>query len=140
MRAGRIFATMLLFMMVGPPIGGLVFMLLVALAGMGKSTDLAGLAWVGLFALLYAVPFSYLIGFAPALAAGFLVGAKREATGQVGWKFAIFSGVAVAAGYFVAAGQTAALSNDYAWERLIMAPTCIVSTIVCWGVDRIVRR
>ncbi len=44
-----------------PPVGSLVFFLAIALFGMGQQVHLAGLGWIGLFALIYPVSNAVLI-------------------------------------------------------------------------------
>ena len=101
----RLIAIVLVFMAVGPPVGAMAFMLSVALVGMGMNADLAGLTWVGLFALIYAVPLSYLMGIGPAIAVGLLVGIRQAWFGAITWPFAIAIGLAAGAGFLLLSGQ-----------------------------------
>ena len=52
-------AIVLVFVLIGPPVGAFIFMLAIAAANM-TNPDLAGLSWVAIFALLYGFPLSYL--------------------------------------------------------------------------------
>ena len=76
-RVWRVVAIMWIFIIVGPPVGTMFFMLLTALLGMGKGADLAGLSWVALLALIYGLPFGYFIGIWPAAATGLAVGIRQ---------------------------------------------------------------
>ncbi len=139
-RIGRGAMTVLLFVAIGPPVGAMFFMMLVALSGLGRNADLAGLLWIGLFSLIYAVPLSYLFGALPAAASGVLVGLKRDLTGHAGWRFAVVAGTAVGIGLLVVSGQPikATAGEGEAWppSNLILAATCLFSTLVCWSIER----
>jgi hypothetical protein len=139
-RIGRMFAILLTFILVGPPIGAMMFMLVVALIGMGERADLAGLTWVALFSLIYAIPFGYLIGVGPAAAAGLLVGIRQAFFGRMRWYFAAATGILVGIGFQVGTGQRVLPSgDDVAAMRLqgpIMIATCLVATLFCWAIVR----
>lgn len=73
---GECLATFLVFLMVGPPIGGIVFAVSMALlpswSGVphAEGSELSGQLSVGLFLGLFAIPFSYLVGGLQAAAMG----------------------------------------------------------------------
>ena len=72
-------AIVTIFVVFGPPVGALTFMLSIAVIGMGSNVDLIGLSWIGLFALIYAAPLSYFLGAGPAAAGGAQADARRGA-------------------------------------------------------------
>jgi hypothetical protein len=133
------FGILVIFVLVGPPVGAVIFLVTVGLIGMGHQADLSGLAWVGLFAIIYGVPFGYLIGAAPAAAAGLLVGIRQAFFGRTPWWLAIAIGVLVGIGFQVATGQPVVPSDDSVGLReqgVVMAITCLCATLLCWGIVR----
>jgi hypothetical protein len=139
-RVRRLLAIVLVFILCGPPVGALVFMLAVAVVGMGNQADLGGLTWVALFAIIYAIPFGYLIGFTPALAAGLIVGVRQAFFGPATWWFALGAGLAVGVGFQLATGQPllppADTDMNMREQGPIMILTCACSTLVCWSLVR----
>lgn len=75
-------AILLIFLVAGPPIGAITFFLLITLLGMGAKTDIGALVWMTLFAAIYAVPLSYLLGAIPALLAGAAVATGSAVCGR----------------------------------------------------------
>jgi hypothetical protein len=139
-RLRRLIAIVLIFVAVGPPVGALAFILSAALIGMGTKVDLAGLTWVGLFALIYAVPLSYLMGIGPAAAVGLLVGVRQAYFGAITWPFAIAIGLAAGAGFLLLSGQSIMPgSGDDAAQPVhvpVIVATCFSGTFVCWAIVR----
>jgi hypothetical protein len=137
-RLRRVIAIVLVFMIVGPPVGAMAFMLSAALIGMGKSVDLAGLTWVGLFALIYAAPLSYLIGTGPAAAVGLLVGVRQAYFGAIQWPLAVAIGIAAGAAFLLLSGQPlrAGGETDDAAHLPVIVVTCLSGTLVCWAIVR----
>ena len=105
-RVWRVVAIMWIFIIVGPPLGTIFFMLLTALLGMGKGADLAGLSWVALFALIYGLPFGYFIGIWPAAATGLAVGIRQVYFGGARLWFAVLAAILVSIGFLLATGQS----------------------------------
>jgi hypothetical protein len=128
------------YLLVGPPVGALVFFLSIALVGMGQKVDLAGLGWIGLFALFYGVPFSYLIGIGPAAVAGLVVGVRNAFFGPANWLFAGVTGLGVGIGLLIMSGQQIVplTVRDTASpvSNAVMIVTCFVSTMICWRIVR----
>jgi hypothetical protein len=135
-RVTRALAILIVFLLVGPPVGALVFFLTIALFGMGQKVDLAGLGWIGLFALIYGVPLSYLIGIGPAAVAGLVVGIRNAFFRPATWAFAILTGLGVGIGLLLMSGQQlippTASGTEYPISNPILIVTCFVSTMVCW--------
>ena len=128
------------YLLVGPPVGALVFFLSIALVGMGQKVDLAGLGWIGLFALIYGVPFSYLIGTGPAAVAGLVIGVRNAFFGPATWAFAILTGLGVGIGLLTMSGQQlippTAGETEYPISNAVLIVTCFVSTMICWRIVR----
>lgn len=129
-RVGRVLAVVLVFVLLGPPVGALAFMLTAALIGLGRSADLAGLTWIALFALIYAVPLSYLIGAVPAAVAGLIVGIRQVYFGPATWPYAVGAGLVVGCGVLIVSGQRITADSDVSLPVIMM--TCLVPTLVCW--------
>lgn len=138
-RIACLLGIMAVFLLVGPPAGALVFMLTVALMGMGAQADLAGLTWVALFAMIYAMPLSYLIGAGPALLSGAVVGVRQAYFGRVTWLLALMIGLGVGVAVSVSTAQPVlprtGSEDDPAFVP-VMIVTCAAATMVCWLVIR----
>jgi len=138
-RVSCVIAVLLVFVFVGPPVGALAFMLTTALVGMGAKVDLAGLSWIGLFALIYAAPLSYLIGAGPAAIGGLVVGIRQAFFGPVTWPIALLVGAGLGIGFLLMSGQSLSSVLSSIEQRdylLIMVATCLAATMVCWSIVR----
>ena len=138
-RIRRLVWILLVFVVVGPPIGALAFMLALAFVGMGYRVDLGGLTWVALFAVIYGIPFGYLIGIGPAAAAGLIVGIRQAFFGRMAWWLALATGLVVGAGFQFATGQSLVSTEQSVGSReqsAIMIVTCMAATFACWAIMR----
>jgi hypothetical protein len=133
-RIGRVLGIMLIFVVVGPPIGGIVFMMTTALIGFVEKADLSGLTWIALLAVIYAAPLSYLIGTLPAAAAGLLVGLWQAFVGPVTWLHALAAGLVVGLAVIVLTGQRLGADGNVSMPVILI--TCLVPTLVCWLIVR----
>jgi len=132
-------AILLVFLFIGPPVGALAFILSIALIGMGSHVDLLGLSWIGLFALIYAAPLSYLIGVGPAAAGGLVIGIRQAFYGPIRWPVAMLIGIGLGVGVLVMSGKSlpsALTSTDDPEYLPVMVITCLAATMVCWGIVR----
>ena len=134
MRMTRVLAVVLVFVLIGPPIGGIVFMMTAALIGLGSGADLAGLTWVALFALIYAVPLSYFAGIIPAAIAGLLLGIRQAYFGPATWPWAVGIGLLIGFGLLYLSGQR--IGEDADAPVPVLLATCLVPTLVCWLIVR----
>lgn len=136
----RALAILIVFVLIGPPVGALVFFLTIGLFSMGQNLDLAGLGWIGLFALIYGVPFSYLIGIGPAAVAGLVIGIRDAFFRTATLAFAILTGLGVGAGLLVMSGQQLippiVNGTEYPISNSVLLLTCFLSTIFCWFIVR----
>lgn len=136
----RVLAVMLVFALIGPPAGTFFFLMMVALIGLGANADLAGMTWIGFFALIYGVPFGYLLGIAPAILAGLVIGVAQVFYRSTPWWLAVVAGALTGVAFLIGTGQplippAESVVSVYGYGPLIIA-TCIVSTMVCWLVVR----
>jgi len=134
-----LFAIVMVFVVIGPPVGALAFMLSIAVIGMGAKVDLIGLSWIGLFALIYAAPLSYFIGAGPAAAGGLVFGVRQAFFGPVNWPVAALIGVGLGIGFLVMSGHSlpAMLTDTEQPEHVpVMVVTCLAATMACWAVVR----
>jgi hypothetical protein len=130
----RVAAVVLVFVLLGPPVGGVTFMLAAVVVGLGSAADLQGLSWVLMFALIYAVPLSYLAGTIPAVIAGLLMGIRQAYFGPATWPYAVGIGLIVGFGMLYLSGQRLGPGADAPVP--ILLATCLVPTLVCWLVVR----
>jgi hypothetical protein len=135
----RVIAVVLVFVLIGPPVGALILLLTVAAFNMADP-DLAGLSWVAIFALLYGVPVSYLFGALPAATAGLLVGLWQNFVGRPSWLLALGVGLIVGVGYLYGAGHPppdASAKEFEFWEYPpIFVLSCVGPTMLCWLIVR----
>lgn len=134
-----VLAVVLIFVLIGPPVGALAFMLSIALIAMGSNVDLIGLSWIGLFALIYAAPLSYFIGAAPAAAGGLVFGIRQAFFGPVAWPLAVMIGVGLGLGVLVMSGRSPPrmLTDTEQPEYVpVMVMTCLAATMACWAIVR----
>ncbi len=132
-------AIFLVFVFVGPPVGALAFMLSIALIGMGLKVDLAGLSWIGLFAMIYAVPLSYFIGIGPAAVGGLVVGIRQAFYGSIRWPVAMLIGLGIGIGVMILSGKSmppGLTDTEHPDYLPVMVITCFIATMVCWAIVR----
>jgi hypothetical protein len=132
-------AIVTIFVVFGPPVGALAFMLSIGVIGMGSSVDLIGLSWIGLFALIYAAPLSYFIGAGPAAAGGLAFGIRQAFFGPVNWPVAALIGVGLGIGCLLMSGHSlpSMLSDSDQPEYVpVMVVTCLAATMACWAIVR----
>jgi hypothetical protein len=133
-RIMRVLGIVMVFVLLGPPVGGITFMLTAALIGLGSGADLAGLTWVALFAVIYAVPLSYFAGTVPAAIAGLLLGIRQAYFGPATWPYAVGVGLLIGFGLLYMSGQR--IGPDADAPVPVLLATCLVPTLVCWLVVR----
>ena len=139
-RVWRVVAIMWIFLIVGPPVGTIFFMLATALLGMVKGADLAGLSWVALLALIYGLPFGYFIGVWPAAATGLAIGIRQVYFGGARLWFAVLAAILISIGFLLATGQSvwvkAGDETSFPEYSVLMIVTCVVATLLCWTIVR----
>ena len=142
-RIGRLIEIVLIFVVLGPPIGGVVVLILTA-AGMGHPHSLVEL-FNGPFFVLGAAIFSYPFGAAPAALAGFAIGIKQAFFGRTTWPMALAVGLIAGTvflegldTYYPRAGIQAQVYNSMPFPEFpaILILTCLISTMLCWSLVR----
>ncbi|MBX9825916.1 MAG: hypothetical protein K2Y27_13080 [Xanthobacteraceae bacterium] len=123
-RLARLLGTILVFILVGPPIGGLVavFVWLFFDLAMNKGVD--GSLSEYLAAALLLVGLSYFPGFVPAAFAGFVVGITHAFLGRIPWVAAILAAVSAGFAYGLLFSRTAP------GNELVMVPVGIIAILV----------
>ena len=141
-RIGRLLATMLVFVVLGPPLGAVIWIGILAALSMPPQTDAAdpSFTWFTLLGLLYAVPMSYFFGAGPAAAAGLVVGLAQSFVGRAGWPLALGTGLVVGVVVLERSGEGAlpAAPDQSAFPEYsaIMILACLVATLLCWSLVR----
>jgi hypothetical protein len=136
-RVGRIIGIVLVFVVAGPPIGGLAFLLLALLVttsgAMGKFDPVYELTVSPPPVLLISgMVVSYLFGAGPVAAAGLAIGIKQAFFGPTAWWMALGAGFAVGTVLLERLGEDLDLGRFQA--VLILA--CVVPIMLCWGMVR----
>jgi hypothetical protein len=141
-RVGRLIAIVLVFVVLGPPLGAVIWVALVTGIGMLPEWDAAdpGLRWLTVLGLVYAVPMSYFFGAAPAAAAGLVIGITQSFVGRAGWPLALGTGLVVAIVVLERSGQaTFAGTPDqspFPEYPAVMILACLVPILSCWALVR----
>ena len=141
-RIGRLIAIVLVFVVLAPPLGAVIWVGLLAVIGLPPDWDVAGLDlhWLTLLGLIYAVPMSYYFGAAPAAAGGLVIGVTQSFIGRAGWPLALGTGLVVAIvvlersreGSFAAAPD----QNPFPEYPAVMILACLVPILLCWALVR----
>jgi hypothetical protein len=141
-RIGRLIAIVLVFVVLAPLIGALIWVALVAGIGLRPDFDVAEtdrhwLTWLG---LIYAVPMSYYFGTAPAAGAGLVIGVTQAFVGRAGWPLALGTGLVAAIVVLERSGQGMLIAspgqNPFPEYPAVMILACLVPTLLCWGLVR----
>ena len=100
---------MLVFVLLAPLIGALIWVALVAGIGLPPEWEVteADRHWVTVLGLIYAVPMSYYFGAAPAAVGGLVIGFWQSFVGRAGWPLALGTGLVVAIVVLERSGQRA---------------------------------
>jgi len=141
-RIGRLVGIVLVFVVLAPLIGALIWVALVVGIGLPPDWDVAGpdRHWLTLLGLIYAVPMSYYFGAAPAAAAGLVIGIWQISVGRAGWPLALGTGLVAAIMVLDRSGQgTFAATPDqspFPEYPAVMILACLIPTLLCWGLVR----
>src|SRR5262245_33605075 len=79
----RVTLIALIFALVGPPIGGVTLLTMLAIVNMGPTTNPSDYITVVLFGLIYGAAFAYLFGTLPAVLVGLVMGIRQVYFGRV---------------------------------------------------------
>jgi len=141
-RIGRLIAIVLVFVVLAPPLGAVIWVAMLAAIGLPPEWDVAGpdLHWLTLLGLIYAVPMSYYFGAAPAAAAGLLIGITQSFIGRAGWPLALGTGLVVAIVVLERSGEGSYAGtpdqSPFPEYPAVMILACLVPTLLCWALVR----
>jgi hypothetical protein len=146
-RVGRTLGIMLVFVAVGPPIGGVAFWVfaLAAEAVFGqlgsKFAPLYELRMMSVHEFIGWEWISFAIGVVPIGLAGLAVGIRQAFFGPAPWWMALGTGLLVGLGFAQALGfgfDFDSFEDAYRSARYpaFLAPTFMVSIMACWGLVR----
>ncbi len=154
----RVAGIVLIFMLVGPPVGGFVFLvgrwiavaLLQTTRASGGWLEAIAYALVGVlasaFAAIAAAPYSYMYGIVPAAVAGLVIGILRLQYGRLNTLIVLFVGGGIGTtsslvlsrliGVTNSPINLLALSGFSVTEYLLYAFSCVIATLACWRFAR----
>jgi hypothetical protein len=127
----------LIFALVGPLIGGVTVIMMLAAVSMGPGASPADLMTALLFSLIYGIAFAYLLGIVPAALVGLILGIRQVFFGRVSWGEAL--GLGLVAGMIFMILIARSPSPDTAPSVLvqpILVLACVIPTMVCWAIVR----
>jgi hypothetical protein len=132
----RFVLVVLLFLLIGPPVGALTVAALFAVGLAGSTGDVEGGLWVAAFLSLYGVFLSWFIGWFPALIAGAIIGVRQAFFAPVPFWFAGLTGLGVGLGVGVAGNDLVLAEGE--WGAPFILLVCLVPTLVCWLAAKLV--
>jgi hypothetical protein len=141
-RVGRLVAVVLVFVVLGPPVGAAIWVALLAGLSIPPDWDAAepGFRWFTLLGLIYAVPMSYYFGAGPAAAAGLVIGAVQSFIGRAGWPLALGTGLVVGVVVLERSGQGpfagAPPEGSFPEYSATMILAGLLATLLCWTLVR----
>jgi hypothetical protein len=141
-RIGRLIAVVLVFVVLAPPLGAVIWIAILAGLSLPPAGDAAGagFTWLTLLGLLYAVPMSYVFGAAPAAAAGLAIGIWQSFIGRAGWPLALATGLLAAIAVLersgLGYGAATADESPFAEYPSVMILACLVPVLLCWALVR----
>jgi hypothetical protein len=141
-RIGRLLAIVLVFVVLAPLIGAVIWVALVAGIGLPPEWDVSDpdRHWLTLLGLIYAVPMSYYFGAAPAAVGGLVIGFWQTFIGRSGWPLALGTSLVVATLVLERSGQGPSAAtpdqNPFPEFPAVMILACLVATLMCWALVR----
>jgi hypothetical protein len=141
-RIARLLATVLVFVVLGPPLGAVIWIGILAALSMPPQMNAAdpSFTWFTLLGLIYAVPVSYFFGAGPATLAGLVIGLAQSFVGRAGWPLGLGTGLVVGVVVLERSGEGTlpATPDQSAFPEFsaIMILACLVSTLLCWSLVR----
>jgi hypothetical protein len=141
-RVRRFVLILVVYCLLGPPVGAVVFVSMALLVGSGAGAGLASVIQALSYTLYQGALVVYLIGILPAAGVGIAVAVRQANHGAMTWQMAL--GIGLLAG-FVCFGYTGwrllvqPPAGNYsipAAYALIVLVSCVVPTMVCWLIVR----
>ena len=137
-RALILFKVIMVFALLGPPLGALTFLALLTFGlGLAHDPNLAGAVATFGFLALFAVPTSYVLGGLPALIVGGAIGMWQAFRGPASFGLAGAVGLVGAlgiagSGHWPFSDASFRGRDDFALVLL----TCLIPTLICWYLVR----
>jgi hypothetical protein len=141
-RIGRLIGIVLVFVVLAPPLGAVIWVALLAAIGLPPEWDVAGpdRHWLTVLGLIYAVPMSYYFGAMPAAGGGLVIGITQSFIGRAGWPLALGTALLVAVVVLERSGQSyfagAPAEAPFPGYPAVMILACLVPTLMCWVLVR----
>ncbi|HEY6255274.1 MAG TPA: hypothetical protein VIY51_05715 [Xanthobacteraceae bacterium] len=138
-RIGALIAIVLVFVVLGPPIGAFAWVLMIV------NIESLRQGAIDPFQVLLVVPIGYLFGIAPAAAGGLALGIRQAFFGRATWAMALAVGFVAGAillkdidgldpdARFQARGFDGSRLPQYS---AILLLTCVIPTMLCWVLVR----
>lgn len=128
------FVIVMIFLLVGPPVGAIVFLAMLAV-WIAKGSDPAAVASVFAFMTLYGLIFSWFIGGLPAFVTGLFFAIWQTFFGRARWTLAAVVGIVVGLCLAIVLGDIAREIGDPPMLPLYLV-TCFAATMACWLMAR----
>ncbi len=141
-RIGRLIAVVLVFLLLAPPIGALIWVALLVGIGLPPEWEATEVDrhWATVLGLIYAVPMSYYFGAAPAAVGGLVIGFWQSFVGRAGWPLALGTGLLVAIAVLDRSGQRAFVAtpdqSPFPEYSAVVILACLIPILLCWGLVR----
>lgn len=139
-RVRRCLAVVLIFVAIGPLIGGIVLIYGSEIARLRSAAEFWAVTRKFADATALIVGMSYVLGTIPAAAAGLLVGIRQAFYGKVTWSMALGCGLVVGIAFVLVVVTVARNSGEaslFSAPSALMLAVCAMSTMVCWAVVRL---
>ncbi len=128
------FVVVLIFLLVGPPVGAAVFLAMIAV-WVGQSSDPGTVASVFAVLTIYGLLFSWFFGGLPAALTGLVFATWQTFVGPVRATIAAVAGIAAGLLLTFGAGDIARDIGDPPMFPLYLV-TCLAATMACWLLAR----
>lgn len=130
------FVVVLIFVLVGPPVGALTFLGLLSLWIARDASEPGSAGMIFAFMTLYGVWLSWFVGGGPAALTGLVFATWQTFVGRVSWAVAGLIGLCAGVGVWAVAGGTyPGAPEDPPFLPLYLI-TCFVATMACWLLAR----
>jgi len=132
-RAGMAIGIVIVFVVVGPPVGFLTFLIA---SSPSDAMDTLTTLWSPPYfvVLIGGIAMSYVFGGGPLALAGLVVGIRQAYFGPGTWWIALATGLAV--GVAVLGGVPVQLANfpssDFSFTPAVLILSCVAPTLLCW--------
>lgn len=132
-RFKRFFLLLLFYVLVGPPVGSMVFMTVTAIIKVRSIADLQYVPLAPLIGLMFA-PFSYILGALPVAFGGLFIAGWQAFLGRVSFVAVLALGTVLAIGFAYVMGISAVPGRPAVdWGIVVtMFLTALLPAVICW--------